>query len=89
MSATTRRVVALSKANGDYLEQYRLAGGDTGWTDLRGWYVDPGLEGEPDTLVWISRTAVHRTLLDAAPGSPGSSAAPSSSAGAASPGASR
>jgi len=84
-----RRVIAFSKVNGDYQEQYRLAGGDPGWTDLRSWYVDPGLEGEPDTLVWISRTAVHRAVLAAAPGTPGSSAAPSSSAGAASPGVSR
>jgi hypothetical protein len=92
--AVNRRVVALTKANGNYVEQYRLAGGDPGWADLRGWYVDPGLEGAPDTLVWISRTAVHRAVLEAAPGTPGSSAppgssaVPGSSAGAASPGAS-
>ena len=88
-------MVALTKANGNYVEQYRLAGGDPGWADLRGWYVDPGLEGAPDTLVWISRNAVHRAVLEAAPGTPGSSAppgssaAPGSSGGAASPGASR
>lgn len=87
--AINRRVVAVTKINGNYLEQYRLTGGDPGWADLRGWYVDPGLEGESDTLVWISRTAVHRAVLQAATGTPGSSAAPGSSGSAASPAASR
>ena len=87
--AGNRRVVAVTKANGTYIEQYRLAGGDTGWADLRGWYVDPGLEGEPDTLVWISRNALHRAVLQATTGSPGSSAAPGSSGPVASPAASR
>jgi hypothetical protein len=81
-----RRVVALTKANGTFLEQYRLAGGATGWSDLRDWYIEPGAEGEPDRLVWIGANAVHRVVLEAstsAPASPGASGAP------ASPGASR
>jgi len=84
-----RRVIALSKVNGNYLEQYRLAAGDPGWADLRGWYVEPGLEGEPDTLVWLSAGAVHRAVLVGTTPGPGASGAPASSAGAPSPGTSR
>ena len=87
------RVVALSKVNGSYIAQYRLAGGSTGWVDVRGWYVEPGLESEPDALVWIGPKGVNRVLLQPAnltPGSsPSSSGAPSGSGGAASPAASR
>jgi hypothetical protein len=57
------RVVALSKVNGAYIAQYRLAAGATAWADLRGFYVEPGLEQEPDALVWISATGLHRVLL--------------------------
>ena len=77
----SRRVVALSKANGSFIEQYRLAGAATGLADLRDWYVEAGIEGEPDVLVWIGRNALHRTVLVAAtpaPASPGASGAPAS-----------
>lgn len=77
----SRRVVAMSKANGTFLEQYRLATGATGWADLRDWYVEAGIEGEPDALVWISGNALHRAVLvaaTAAPASPGASGAPAS-----------
>jgi hypothetical protein len=84
-----RRVIAMAKLNGDYLEQYRLAAGDTGWSDLRGWYVEPGLDGAPDVLVWISGTAVHRAVLEGLTSVPGGSPGPGSSPGAASPGATR
>jgi hypothetical protein len=83
-----QRVVALSKVNGTYLGQYRLAGGDEGWADLRGWYVEPGIGGEPDALVWISRDAVHRAILEAPTSAPEGSGAPTETGGA-SPGASR
>jgi hypothetical protein len=83
------RVVGLSKVNGSYIAQYRLAGGATGWSDLRGWYVEPGLDQEPDTLVWISATGLHRVLLQPTGGGPAASAAPSASGGAGSPEASR
>ncbi len=81
-------MVALSKVNGTYLEQYRLAGGSVGWTDLRAWYVEQGLEGAPDAIVWISQTGVHRVPLEAstsAPASPGPSpgASPAATAAAA------
>jgi hypothetical protein len=84
-----RRVVAMAKLSGSYEEQYRLAGGDPAWADLRGWYVEAGADGEPDLLVWISKTAVHRVVLEAPTTAPGASPGPSSSAGAVSPGASR
>jgi hypothetical protein len=91
--APNQRVVALSKVNGSYLEQYRLAGGATSWTDMRDWYVEAGLETEPSTLVWISGKGLQRSLLQPTAGTPGASPGPSGSAGpagsggAASPGA--
>jgi len=74
--ATNQRVVAFLKSDGSFVAQYRLAAGSTGWADLRGWYVQPGLADQPDTLVWISGTTVHRTILEALTsplGSPGAS----------------
>ena len=82
------RIVALAKQNGTYLAQYRLAGGATGWSDLRGWYLEAGLAGAPDTLYWIDATGLHRAVLAAATtgpgesGAPGGSGEPGSSAGA-------
>jgi hypothetical protein len=86
------RVIGVSKVNGAFVAQYRLAAGATGWGDLRGWYVEPGLEQEPDTLVWISATGLHRVLLQrtgATPSPSGSGALPSGASPAASPNASR
>ena len=37
-----QRVVALSKVNGSYIQQYRLAEGAASWADMRGWYVQRG-----------------------------------------------
>ena len=34
-----RRIIALDKADGDFIAQYRLAGDADGWEDLRGMYV--------------------------------------------------
>ena len=85
-----KRIIALSKVNGSYLGQFRLAGGATSWTDLRGFFVEAGVEDEPDVLFWISKTGLQRTVLEAAgPGSPDPSDAPAESGAAASPGASR
>jgi hypothetical protein len=73
------RVIALSKASGEYLEQYRLVDAAAGWTDIRGWYVEPGIADAPDVLVWATATTIFRTVLEpvtAAPepsGSPGPS----------------
>jgi hypothetical protein len=83
-----QRVVAVSKLNGTFQQQYRLAGGDTGWQDLRGWYVEPNVAGEPDALIWISKDAIHRVVLEATTTAPAGSPRPGASAGA-SPGASR
>jgi len=83
-----QRVVALSKVHGTYLGQYRLAGDDAGWSDLRGWYVEPGVGGDPDALVWISKDTVHRAVLEAITSTPEGSGAPEATGGA-SPGASR
>jgi hypothetical protein len=78
------RIVALSKVNGTFLGQYRLVtDGTDAWTDVRGFYVEPGKEDEPDSIVWINKTGLHRAVLQpaAAPGaSPGPSAGASPAA---------
>jgi hypothetical protein len=83
------RVVALSKVNGTYLQQFRLAGGADSWSDLRDWYVEPGIGGEPDALIWIDKGGLHRAILEASTIAPDGSARPQGSGAAASPGASR
>ena len=80
------RVVAVSKVDGSFRAQYRLAGGRRDWTDLRSMYVVPGAEGQPATLVWMSDDSVNQAILVAVPdvtpsASPSSSANPSGSAG--------
>lgn len=57
------RLVALSKVNGSFVGQYRLAGGSTGWSDFRGFFVEPGLDQEPDAIVWINKNGIERALL--------------------------
>jgi hypothetical protein len=79
--APNRRVVALSKVNGSYLAQYRLSGGVTSWGDMRGYYVESGLAGEPDALIWINAKGLQRALLQATSSSPGASPGASSGAG--------
>ncbi len=81
------RVIALSKTDGTYQNQYRLAGGATGWSDLRGMYVIPGTGDGPSTLVWLSSTGVNQAILVAVPDttqiaspSPSPSASPARSA---------
>ncbi|HEY8238555.1 MAG TPA: hypothetical protein VIF63_03890, partial [Candidatus Limnocylindrales bacterium] len=75
---TSDRVVALSKVNGTFLAQYRLYGGATGWSDIRGWYVEPGLEQEPDTLVWMGPKGIFRSVLQPTSGVPNASEGPPS-----------
>jgi hypothetical protein len=72
--AESDRIIALSKASGTYLAQYRLGGGGTGWADLRGFYVEPGIDTDPDTIVWLGPTGLHRAILQ-----PGNFAAPGAS----------
>jgi len=84
-----QRVVALSKVNGAYLGQFRLAGGADGWSDLRSWYVEPGVGGEPDALIWIDKGTLNRAILEASKIAPDGSAGPEGSGAAASPSASR
>ena len=80
------RVIALSKVDGSFRAQYRLAGGRKDWTDLRAMYVITGAEGQPTTLVWMSGDSVNQASLVAVPDvtpspRPSSSANPSGSAG--------
>ena len=85
----SNRLIGLSKVNGAFVAQYRLATGATGWSDLRGGYIEPGPEQEPDALVWISAKGLHRVLLQPTGSLPGASAAPSASGGSGSPDPSR
>jgi hypothetical protein len=77
------RIVAVDKADGHYLAQYRLAAGADGWEDMRGFYVvPPGEDAEgPPEIVWISRNSVNQAKLEAVSddptASPGPSGAPS------------
>jgi hypothetical protein len=74
------RVIALDKAKGTYVEQYRLAGGVEDWQDLRGMYVIAPVEEEaPATLVWATEDAVYSSVLEAAPDVPPRTPAPSAS----------
>ena len=61
------RILAFDKDSGRYVAQYRLAGGATGWKDLRGMYVIPGAEDVPATLVWLAPGAIHQASLLAVP----------------------
>jgi hypothetical protein len=75
------RVIALTKIDGTYVAQYRLAGGATDWSDLRGMYVIVGAGTEPPTLVWMSANGVYSSILTAVPDvAPTASPAPSGSA---------
>jgi hypothetical protein len=79
-----QRVVALSKVNGAFIGQYRLANAAKGWSDMRGFYVQPGIDGEPDTLVWLGPKGIQSALLEPVggpPASPAPGAAASPSAG--------
>jgi hypothetical protein len=74
------RVVAVSKIDGKYVAQYRLAGDVPGWDDLRAMYIIPGVDPEPSTLVWMSRDGVHQAILVAVPDA-GAAPSPSTSPG--------
>ena len=72
--AANNRLIALSEVNGAFLGQYRLAGGSDAWSDMRDFYVEKSVEGQPDAIVWISENAVHRAVLESVtspPASPG------------------
>jgi hypothetical protein len=83
---TSARVVAIDKAKGTYLEQFRLAGGAPGWEDIRGMYVVLAGEDAPPTLIWATKDGVYSSILDAVPDvaapSPAGSESPSPSGGA-------
>ncbi|HET9680902.1 MAG TPA: hypothetical protein VFP19_02605, partial [Candidatus Limnocylindrales bacterium] len=80
-----QRVIAFLKSDGSFVEQYRLNRGSTGWSDLRSWYVQPGASDQPDTLIWISATAIHQTILEPLTTAPESSPGASGPAGSGSP----
>jgi hypothetical protein len=61
------RVIAIDKANGDYKGQFRLAGSQPGWDDLRAMAVTAGIDDAPDTLTWLSKDGVQQAALEAVP----------------------
>jgi hypothetical protein len=75
------RIVGIDKAKGTFVEQYRLAGANPAWSDIRGMYVIPAAEaGGAATLVWATKDAVLSALLEAVPDEPTASPRPSGSA---------
>ncbi len=71
-----RRILAFDKADGRFIEQYRLADDARGWTDLRSMYVIAGVDDEPDVIVWISVDKIHQVTLEAAIGGSAPTASP-------------
>ncbi len=61
------RVLAIDKDTGNIVEQYRLAGGDPSWSDLRGMAVVPGINGGPALLYWIDANRLMSSTLVAVP----------------------
>jgi hypothetical protein len=74
---SSQRVIAFDKATGDYVEQYRLAGGDAAWADLRGMFVRPGIEGDPAVLYWAGPTGLYESVLEPVADVPPASPSPS------------
>jgi hypothetical protein len=60
------RVISMTKIAGAYLGQFRLGDSSQAWSDLRAWYIEPGVSDAPDAIVWIDGTTIHRTILEAA-----------------------
>jgi hypothetical protein len=80
------RIVAVTKSDGTYHAQYRLAGGIADWSDLRAMYVIAGIEDAPTTLIWLSRDGLHQAVLEAVPDTaPASLPSPSPVASSAAP----
>ena len=77
---SNRRVVAFDKSDGAYVEQYRLAGGDPAWEDLRGMFVRPGIEGDPAVLYWVGPDTLYESVLIAVPDVPAATPSPPASA---------
>jgi hypothetical protein len=79
--SVNQRIVAFGKASGDYVAQYRLAGGDDAWRGLRDMLVLPATDATAaPTLWWISSTGLHAASLEAVPDEPAPSPSASASA---------
>ena len=79
------RIVAFTKSNGKYVEQYRLEGHDDAWEGLRDFVVLPGADADaPKTVWWISDTGLHSAVLEQAEG-PAATPTPAPESPAASP----
>ena len=79
------RIVAFTKSNGKYVEQYQLEGHDEAWEGLRDFVVLPGADADaPKTVWWISDTGLHSAVLEQAEG-PAATPTPAPESPAASP----
>jgi hypothetical protein len=79
---TSGRVIAVDKASGEYVAQYRVGPGGPSWADLRGIYVVSRGEDVPPVLWWADGTRIGSAPLDPIVESlPGASPAASPSAG--------
>ena len=80
---STRRTTGSSRcprSTARFLGQYRLAEGSDAWADMRDFYVESSVEGQPDAIVWISENAIHRAVLESVTSAPASSPSPSEAA---------
>jgi hypothetical protein len=73
------RIVAIDKAKGTYIEQYRLAGKAPGWEDVRGMSVVLAGQDAAPTLIWANNSGLYSSILEAVPDDPSASASPSTS----------
>ncbi len=89
--APNSRVIAVEKATGGFVAQYRLAAAPEDWASMRGMYVVPRPEGQSPVLYWVDANRLATSALQAvtvraspAPGaslaSPAPSGAPSAAA---------
>jgi hypothetical protein len=79
--AENHRLVAFNKSDGAYVAQYQLAGGDGGWSGLKGMTVMVSPDATvPATMWWISDSGLHTASLVAVPDASTASPSPSASA---------
>jgi hypothetical protein len=82
------RIVAFTKSDGEYIEQFVARGGAPRFEDLQGMVVIDRPDGQSPLLVWLSGTRLLTTPLEAAtaaaspsPGASGSPRSPGASPG--------
>ena len=77
---TSDRIVAFDKATGRYQAQYRIAGGESDWADVLGFYVVARASGQAPLIYWIDRQRIGSAVLEAAAETTAPSGGPDASA---------